>query len=333
MKKFSIILPVKNGGEYVKECIHSMLKQTLNDFDIIILDNSSTDGTVEWLKSLCDDRIIIYEADKPLSIEENWSRAVAIPKNQFMTLIGHDDILEPAFLEEMNSLINAHPQATLFTSQFDYIDSTGKSFRAGQTVRPIENGPEFLSTLLQNKVDIMGTGFVMRSTDYQKVGGIPAYPNLLFADFTLWFSLTSLGYKVASDKKLFSFRVHQSTTTISSNLKFQQAFEKLVFFLATLKNDERYNNVLQNYAIEFIKFYCKGLSHRLLKTALDKREGLTVKSFLVKCKGYADLLVPVNNFNPESDFSVRTAKWLDSSNFTRRLFLSFKKIRSKPLMK
>ena len=41
MKKFSIILPVKNGGEYVKECVRSILSQTLNDFNLLVLDNDN----------------------------------------------------------------------------------------------------------------------------------------------------------------------------------------------------------------------------------------------------------------------------------------------------
>ena len=52
MKKFSIILPVRNGGEYVKDCVRSILSQTVDEFDLIVLDNCSTDGTVEWINSL-----------------------------------------------------------------------------------------------------------------------------------------------------------------------------------------------------------------------------------------------------------------------------------------
>jgi glycosyltransferase involved in cell wall biosynthesis len=48
--KFSIILPVKNGGEYVKECVQSILAQSCPDFNLHILENCSTDGTAEWLQ-------------------------------------------------------------------------------------------------------------------------------------------------------------------------------------------------------------------------------------------------------------------------------------------
>ena len=54
---YSIILPVRNGGEYVKECINSILSQTYRDFDILVLDNNSSDGTVEWINTINDRRI------------------------------------------------------------------------------------------------------------------------------------------------------------------------------------------------------------------------------------------------------------------------------------
>ena len=109
--KYSIILPVRNGGEYVKECVNSILTQSLNSFNLLILDNCSTDGTFEWIISLNDARIKIYPAAKSLSIEENWDRIKSLPKNEFITLIGHDDILDKHYLEVMDRLISKHPKA------------------------------------------------------------------------------------------------------------------------------------------------------------------------------------------------------------------------------
>lgn len=78
--KFSIILPVKNGGEYIKECVHSILAQTLPHFNLHILENCSNDGTAEWLQTLKDERIIVIPSEKSLSIEQNWARILSISK-------------------------------------------------------------------------------------------------------------------------------------------------------------------------------------------------------------------------------------------------------------
>ena len=129
MAKYSIVLPVRNGGEYIKECVHHILSQSLTDFQLHILDNCSTDGTSEWLQSLKDERIMIYPATQPLSIEQNWGRITSIPKNEFITLIGHDDILDANYLAVMDQLIRKHPRASLYQAHFRYIGPKGELLR------------------------------------------------------------------------------------------------------------------------------------------------------------------------------------------------------------
>src|SRR5436305_12023686 len=106
--KFSIILPVKNGGNYIKECVQSILLQTYTDFTLHILENKSTDGTAEWLQTLKDERIVIIPSETSLTIEENWARILSIEKNEFMTIIGHDDLFDTNYLQIMNGLINQY---------------------------------------------------------------------------------------------------------------------------------------------------------------------------------------------------------------------------------
>ena len=82
MNRYSIILPVYNGGEYFKECVFSILSQTYACFDLHVLDNHSTDGSSEWIKTLKDPRIKIYRSESFLSMEENWKRILDIPKKR-----------------------------------------------------------------------------------------------------------------------------------------------------------------------------------------------------------------------------------------------------------
>jgi hypothetical protein len=179
----------------------------------------------------------------------------------------------------------------------------------------------------------MGTGFMMRSKDYDACGGIPPrYPNLLFADFEIFINLSRLGYKATAADPAFSFRLHQSTTTTSSDLKFHESFAIFIDYLYSLKKDEEFNTAIERYGIDFLSLYCKGLSHRLLRTPMDKRQGKSVKYFIELIKSYADKLVPNNNFDPEKQLSVKFAKQIDSNAVTRSLFLLFKKVRNKPVL-
>ena len=333
MAKYSIILPVRNGGEFVKECVLSILNQTYTDWQLHVLDNNSTDQTKEWISNLEDHRILIMPSDTPLSIEENWSRIKQIQKNEFCTLIGHDDILDHHYLEEMNRIVELHPKASLYTGHFRYIDAQGKTIRSCKPMKEIYSAPDFTASFLESSIDSMGTGFMMRSKDYDFVGGIPPkYPNLLFADFELWINLARLSHVVSSPKECFAFRIHQSTTTTSSDQKLQKAFFIFTEYLDALKNsDPQMASTIQKHGLHFIQYYCKSFSHRMLRTSLEKRNNQTVAEFISDCKRCTDRLCPGNFWEPSKTPGIKLARVIDSNSFTRRLFLLFKRFYKKPI--
>lgn len=332
--KYSIILPVKNGGDYIKECVNSILSQTFDDFELIVLIHDTTDDTVNWLKSLNKKKITIHYEDGVNGIIGNWQRALSVPKGEFMTIIGYDDLLDKDYLQTIDSFVKAYPDASLYQTHFNYINSTGGHIKKCKPMPLKENAVDFLKSFLANSVDIMATGFMMRSKDYDALGGIPAYPNLLFADMELWLRLTQIGYKVTAPNTTFSFRIHQSVTTTSSDEKLQQAFERVILFLELLKiEDEQMAKVIEDNAIPFIHYYCKSLSHRLIRTNKKSRPGVSVATVIKKCKQYADILVPGNNYNPVTDYKVKFAKYIDSNLLLSKMFLMLRKIYKKPIYK
>lgn len=333
MSRYSIILPVRNGGHYLHQCVESILAQTLPDFQLHILENGSTDGTAEWLRTLGDDRIIVHPAQKSLTIEENWNRIVQIPKNEFITLIGHDDILDPHYLSVMDRLIESHPHASLYQAHFRYIDASGNLIRRSKPMDEVQSAAEFLGFFLSNTIDAMGTGFMMRASDYDQVGGIPpSYPNLLFADFELWINLTRISYRATAFEECFAFRLHQSATTTSSTYFFHQAFLKFIDYLKQLKQqDALMAKAIDRYAIGFINFYTKGLAHRLLRAPKNVRHGLTVTGMLRESQTLAAELVPGSSLNALSQPGVKLARQIDSNYITRQLFLLFKKVYKQPI--
>ncbi len=96
MAGFSIVVPTFNSGEYIKDCILSVQNQALPDFELLIVDGGSTEtGFLEWIKSLNDTRVKFFYSEARLTIEENWARIKDIPKREFFTILGHDDVLFP----------------------------------------------------------------------------------------------------------------------------------------------------------------------------------------------------------------------------------------------
>lgn len=332
--KFSVILPVRNGGEYVKECVNSILSQTYPHFNLIILDNCSSDGTLEWVQSLADDRIVSYPSSTTLTIEENWKRALTVPKNEFMTCIGHDDLLLPGYLEEMSRLIGERPEASLYQTHFNYIDAQGKLLQPCLPMPATLSGNELLEKILTRQININGTGYMMRSKDYEAVGGIPMFPSLLFADFALWVDMARLSGMVVSPLHCFSYRLHQSTTSLSADQRIQEAFGVCIQYLADLKQkDPAARGIINAHGAVFIGDYCASYAHRMLRTPRAARRGLTVSAWVRQCREYAGRLIDNNTFDPATLGGVRMAKLVDATAAGRALFLLFKKIYAKPVLR
>lgn len=333
MKKYSIILPVKNGGEYLQECVNSILTQTLQNFDLLILENKSTDGSNEWLTSLNDDRIKIYPADTSLSIENNWKRIADIPKNEFITLIGHDDLLLPEYLETMNELINANPDATLYQTHFTFIDANGNEIRNCLSMLEKLNADGFIAKSLQRTIDINGTGFMFRSSAYDAIHGIPLFPKLMFADYALWFSLIQNGEIAIAKTPAFQYRLHQNTSQIADPIIYSNALKQFTIFLKDLSTNPLLHKSIQENAPQFISHYCTSISHKLLRYKLAEREYLTVSQLVNIFEKECQIISEDTSFSLRNKSGIRSALLIDSNMLTRWLFRIFRKAYNRSIIK
>jgi len=326
--KFSIILPVKNGGDYLRECINSILAQSIPDFNLLILENYSTDGTTDYLSSLDDKRIGIFPAQSPLTMESNWKRIAAIDKNEFITIIGHDDTLHPEYLATMEALIAKHPDASLYQSHFQYIDAKGDLIRPCKPMEEVQNAAGFLECQMKRTLDSMGTGYMMRSSDYDALGGIPyRYPNLIFADYELWVRLIMKSYKATAREECFSYRLHENISKLTNGEAYKQAFGEYMLFLNDVKEqDIDIASTIDRYGKEMLLYFCQSLSHRLLKTNKIIRK-TSISAFINECRHYAELLIPGQSFSPLLKPGILTADLLDNT-VGLKLFGLYKKLTS-----
>jgi glycosyltransferase involved in cell wall biosynthesis len=321
MRKFTIILPIKGGLNYVKICVEHVLAQTYPHFELAILIHDNDDGTLEWLQSLKDERIHIYNASGVKGINGNWARILDIPKQEFMTILGYDDVLLPNFLEQMNSLIEEHPNASLYQAHFDYIDANGNFVRHCKPMPSKITVDEFIKYELNQTMDSMATGYIMRSKDYDAIGGIPTdYPNIIFADYALWVKLTMKGYLAVEQSTLFQYRLHNSVSRITNGEDYAQAYLKYLGFLNELQQENKnIKAVLNTDGKQFMLYFCESLSHRLLKTPLHKRT-MKVSDFIKRCEEYAGLLIPHQSFEPLRVKRIRLAEILDQNALFRFFF-------------
>ena len=97
--KYSIIIPVRNGIQYLPSCINTILVQKYSNYELIISNDHSTDGTKEYLDTLSNNKNIkIIEPAEPLSMTEHWEWALSHATGEWQIFVGQDDGLQHYFL-------------------------------------------------------------------------------------------------------------------------------------------------------------------------------------------------------------------------------------------
>jgi len=108
--KFSFLIPSKNRLELLKFTIDSILRQGYGDFEIIISDNASEQDYSAFVNQIGDKRIVHRRVSTPISVTENWNRALAMASGDYILMLGDDDALAPWFLARVSKLINTTQQ-------------------------------------------------------------------------------------------------------------------------------------------------------------------------------------------------------------------------------
>ena len=97
MPKYSIVIPSRNGGRYLHACVESIVSQKYKDYELIISDDHSTDGTDEYLNSLNSENITVIRPPQTMCMSEHWEWALSNASGEWLIFVGQDDGLQPHF--------------------------------------------------------------------------------------------------------------------------------------------------------------------------------------------------------------------------------------------
>lgn len=123
MPKVSVVIPVFNGERFIQDAIRSVLRQTFRDFEIIVVDDGSTDKTKEVVQSFGAGIIYRYQMNAGADIAYN--NGIAMGSGQYVAFLDHDDVWYPNKLETQVGLLNQHSNVGLTYSEVDDIDEHG----------------------------------------------------------------------------------------------------------------------------------------------------------------------------------------------------------------
>jgi glycosyltransferase involved in cell wall biosynthesis len=306
--QFSIVIPVRNGANYIEQTLKSIQAQTYTNFNVFVLENCSEDDTVE----IIDPRITIVPAAQSLPIEANWKRILELDLNEYLVLLCHDDFLCPEFLQEINDLIAKHPDASLYHTYFHFVDTQNKPFASSQPVPYRETADDFLFNAHRFKENFLGSGYVMRSADFKQVDGYPAYPKLLFADGFCYYQLTRLSYKICSPRYLYHFTRHPDSTGHTSRLmEFVQAAQIYLDDLAKTTHFDVPERRLQTYTF-LLGFFIRPKYRLLIGAAIRAQQNRQQK--LEECHRMQKVIDEAFASDPLFKVRNRTTRLYESVN-------------------
>ncbi|NER34466.1 MAG: glycosyltransferase [Oscillatoria sp. SIO1A7] len=217
MPLISVIIPVYNGEKTINETIQSVLKQTLSDLEIIVIDDGSQDGTLEIVKGIQDERIKVFSYPNA-GLSSSRNRGFSHAVGEFISFLDADDLWLPDKLESQFRALQENPQAALAYSWTDYIDESGQWLHPGDRITV--KGEAYELILLGNFLE-SGSNALLRREAFTKAG---VFDESLVAgeDWDLFIRIAAVGYKfVATEKAQIWYRM--TDTSMSSNFSRQEA--------------------------------------------------------------------------------------------------------------
>lgn len=210
----TIGMPVYNGEPFLKQALDSLLAQDYTNFELIISDNASTDGTQEICLDYArrDPRIRYYRNATNVGAYPNFNRVLALSKREYFAWAGHDDLWEPSYLSSLVRLLNDNPKAVLAFSRFNSIDSNGNELRQLPCIFDLPSDDLFqrLNNYLRQheylgKANLI-CGLIRRKT-LEEAGGLKLWGRGEWgSDMLIVFRLLSIGNVVLAEDTLFHKR-------------------------------------------------------------------------------------------------------------------------------
>ena len=115
---------------FIKEALDSVLRDKPDDVEVIVRENGSTDGTLEWLQSVSDQDFTLIVSDRLVTAAENWTAACEAAAAPYVKLLCADDFVMPGGLERQLAAATAHPEAAIISSPRKIVDEAGRTIMA-----------------------------------------------------------------------------------------------------------------------------------------------------------------------------------------------------------
>jgi teichuronic acid biosynthesis glycosyltransferase TuaG len=239
----SVITPVFNGEKYIEECIKSILSQEFTDFELIVVNDFSTDSTADLLNLFEDSRIIILNNDKNLGVVESRNNAINFSSGKYIAFLDADDTWHK---KKLTIQISKMEETGVAISSTSYRKVNEKGLQVGLVSVPKEISSDLI--LIGN---IIGCSTVIYNTEILGKKRFKEYK--LSEDFILWYEiLEETGICLGLNIPLTNYRVVNESRSSDKMkvIKYQWYIYRKIFKLSLFKS-------LHFYVVYLIKGYLR----------------------------------------------------------------------------
>lgn len=224
----SIVTASYNYEQYIVETIQSVINQTYTDWELIVVDDCSTDNSVEVIKSFNDERIKLFVNEKNLGLKGTIEKGIEEAKGDWVVFLESDDMITPDYLEKKVEIAQKYPEVNLIFNDCEFFGDEKRielfSKRLKKT-RKILSGKKYPCNLfydffVSNKIFTFSSVMVKRE-ELLQINFDPKLDYLL--DWHLWIQLVYRGKFYYVDEQLTKWRLH--TESYIKNSQYKSPFD------------------------------------------------------------------------------------------------------------
>tara|TARA_Y100000590_G_scaffold209395_1_gene237233 strand:+ start:11618 stop:12412 length:795 start_codon:yes stop_codon:yes gene_type:complete len=248
----SVLMTVYNGQSYIGDAIKSLINQSFKKWKLIIVDDASTDNSLNEIKKFKDSRVKIYKLKKRVGRMKAFNYGLRYCKSDFIAVLDADDISHKRRFEKQINFFKKNSNASVIGTWFNHIDSKGKIFAK---MKPTTKVNEIRKKLIISNI-IAHSTIMFRRSILKKIKGYSKLKYAIDYGFILKVLKKRLNIMVIPEF-LCSCRFHNKR--ISANPKFQKMIlnEKL-YLLNWSKNNFKFDLLDEyNYMFEKVKTLIK----------------------------------------------------------------------------
>ena len=224
----SIIIPNYNYARFLQQRIESVLAQTYTDYEIILLDDASTDDSVSILNHYkTNSRVAHLEINSVNtgSPFAQWQKGISLSRGKYIWIAESDDAAESSFLEKAVSVLNQYPQASFCFLGSHCIDEKGNQlstdfdrWTSKQLRRPhnigVFDGEDYIKhNLYWRNYIYNASGVVFRKQCFERIKDLSCFSMRYSGDWPFWIEMARHGIVLEVYEKLNKFRLHNVSTT------------------------------------------------------------------------------------------------------------------------